>query len=143
MRLALGDQLRLEAAGAVAWDRNLQLAILGQHRLRACAVAAIAAATAGGVALLVAEVFGQLRPKRALNQGSLELFEKPVFAGQVLRLLIVRKQSIKQFRGNRRTSRHVSLPSKVNSQKPTYTTFLTVSAFLLIMGTSRIPPLTA
>jgi hypothetical protein len=32
--LALGDQLRLEAAGAVAWHRDLDLAVLGQHRLR-------------------------------------------------------------------------------------------------------------
>jgi len=35
VRLALGDQLRLEAAGPVARDRNLDLAILGQDRLRA------------------------------------------------------------------------------------------------------------
>ena len=32
--LALGDQLRLEAAGAVARHRDLDLAVLGQHRLR-------------------------------------------------------------------------------------------------------------
>ena len=33
VRLSLGDQLRLEAAAAVARDRNLDLAILGQDRL--------------------------------------------------------------------------------------------------------------
>jgi len=32
--LTFGDQLRLEAAGAVAGDRNLDLAILAQNRLR-------------------------------------------------------------------------------------------------------------
>src|SRR5262249_21933921 len=55
MRLALGDQLRLEAAAAVARDRNLDLAILGQDRLRTLPVTAIAAPAAGRVALLVAE----------------------------------------------------------------------------------------
>ena len=46
--LALGDQLRLEAAAPVAWDRNLDLRRLGQDRLRARAVATVAAAAAGG-----------------------------------------------------------------------------------------------
>ena len=109
MRLALGDQLRLEAAGAVARDRDLDLAVIGQDRLAARAVAAVAAAAAGRIALLVAQVLGQLRPKRPLDQRLLQLFEKPVFASQVLWLLIVGKQLIKQLRGNRRISRHVSL----------------------------------
>jgi hypothetical protein len=34
-RLALGDQLWLETAGAIARDRNVDLAILGQDGLRA------------------------------------------------------------------------------------------------------------
>jgi hypothetical protein len=59
MRLPLGDQLWLEAADPVARDRYLDLAILGQDRLRARAVAVIAAAAAGRVALLVAEVLGE------------------------------------------------------------------------------------
>jgi hypothetical protein len=48
--LALGDQLQLEAAGPVARDRNLDLAALGQDRLRARRVAAVASAAASGVA---------------------------------------------------------------------------------------------
>jgi hypothetical protein len=40
-RLPLGDELRLEAAGPVARHRNLDLAILGQDRLRARPVAAV------------------------------------------------------------------------------------------------------
>ena len=92
--LALGDQLRLEAAGPVARDRDLDLAVLGQDRLRARPVAAVAAAAAGRVALLVAKMLGQLRTKRALDQRLLQLLEKPVLAGQVFGLLIVSKQLI-------------------------------------------------
>ena len=54
--LALGDELRLEAADAVARHRNLDLAVLGQDRLAAEAVAAVAAAAARRVALLVAQM---------------------------------------------------------------------------------------
>src|SRR3954465_6608550 len=125
--LALGDQLRLEAASAVARDRNLDLTVLGQHRLRTRAVAAVAAAATGRITFLVAKVLGQLRPKRTFDQRLLELFEQPVVAGQVLGLLIVSKQLIQQFRSDRRIGRHVSLPFLVNSQKPPYTAFLTPS----------------
>ena len=47
--LALGDQLRLEAAGPVAGHGYVDLAVLGQDRLRAGPVTAIAAAAAGRV----------------------------------------------------------------------------------------------
>jgi len=77
MRLSLGDQLRLEAAGAVARNDNLDLAILSQDRLRARPVAAVAAATAGRVALLITQVLGQLGSKRSFNQSFLELPESP------------------------------------------------------------------
>jgi len=93
-RLALGDQQRLEAAGPVARDGNVDLAIIGQNRLRARAVAAVAAAAAGRIALLVAKMLAQFRPKRALDQRLLKLLEKPVRPRQVFRLLIVSKQLI-------------------------------------------------
>jgi hypothetical protein len=54
MRLPFGDQLRFEAAGAVAGNRNIDLAIIGEDRLRTCAVAAVASPAAGRIALLVA-----------------------------------------------------------------------------------------
>ncbi len=133
--LALGDQLRLEAARPVARHRNLDLAVLGEDRLRARAVAAVAAAAAGRITLLVTQVFGQLHSERALDQRPLELLKKPIFPRQVLGLLIVSKQLIQQFRCNRHVGRHVSLPSKVNSQKPAYTFFLTPSQ--LVLGRSR------
>src|SRR6476660_6226447 len=72
-------------------------------------------------------MLAQLGPKRALDQRLFQLFEQPVLSGQVLRLRVVRKQFVQKFGGNRRISRHVSLPLKVNSQKPTYTLFLTPS----------------
>src|SRR6202040_741347 len=87
--LALGDQQRLEAAGPVARDPDVDLAIIGQDGLRAAAVAAVAAAAAGRIALLVAEMLAQLRSQRPFDQRLLQLFEKPVRARQVLRLLIV------------------------------------------------------
>ena len=95
--LPLGDQLRLEAAGAIARHGNLDLAILRQDRLRARPVAAVAGAPAGGIALLVAQMLGQLGPKRSLDQPLLQLFEQPILAGQVFGLLIFSKQLIKKF----------------------------------------------
>jgi transposase len=71
-------------------------------------------------------VLGQFRAERPLNQGPLELLERPIISRQVLRLLIVSKQLIQQFGCNRRIGRHVSLLFRVNSQKPTYTFFLTL-----------------
>src|SRR3954468_18930809 len=126
-RLALSDQQRLENAGPVAGHRDVDLAVLGQDRLRAGPVTAIAAAAAGRVPLLVAKMIAQLRTKRPLNQRLLQLLEKPVRSCEVFRLLIVSKQLIQQFRCNRRVGRHVSLLGKVNSQKPAYTFFLTPS----------------
>src|SRR6202034_496572 len=73
--LPLGDQLRLETAGAIARHRYLDLAIFGQYPLRTLPVTAVAFAPACRIALLVAEMFGQFRPKRALYQRLLELLE--------------------------------------------------------------------
>ena len=68
--------------------------VLGQDRLRAAPVAAIAAAPASRVPLLVAKMIAQLRTKRPLNQRLLQLLEKPVRTSEVFRLLIVSKQLI-------------------------------------------------
>jgi hypothetical protein len=78
--LAFGDKLRLEGAGPVAGNENLNFPIFGQKCLRTGAVAAVAAAPAGRVTLLVAQMICQLRAKRPLDQRLLELFEKSVFA---------------------------------------------------------------
>src|SRR5262249_27471949 len=105
------------------------LAILRQDRFRARPVAAVSATAARGIALLVTQGGRQLSAERALDQGLLELFEKPIVPRQVLGLFIVSQQLIQQLRSNREIRRHVSLPSKVNSQKPAYTFFLTPSGF--------------
>ena len=75
--------------------RNVDLAILGQDRLCARSVAAVAAAAARRIAFLVAQVLGQLGPERPLDQRLLELLEKPIVARQVFGLLIVSKQLIR------------------------------------------------
>src|SRR6478752_3130155 len=82
-------------------------------------------------------MLAQLGPKRALDQRLFQLFEQPVLSGQVLRLRVVRKQFVQKFGGNRRISRHVSLPLKVNSQKPTYTLFLTPSFAVLFKASAE------
>jgi hypothetical protein len=84
--LALGDQLRLEAASAIARHRDLDLAVFGQDGLRADPIAAVAPATSCGIALLIAEMLGQLRSQRTLDQRLLQPPKQPIIAGQVLRL---------------------------------------------------------
>jgi hypothetical protein len=86
--LALGDQLRFEAAGAITRDFDRNLAVLGQDRLGAGAVAAVAAAPTRRVALLIAKVIAQLRAKRPFDQRFLEPSEYPVVRSQVFGLRI-------------------------------------------------------
>src|SRR5271167_1020349 len=112
--LALRDELRLKGAGPVAGNENLNFPVLAQKRLRACAVAAITASPSGRVALLVAQMLRQLRAERPLNQSLLKVLEKPIVAGQILRLAIVRQKLIEQIRGYRRLRLHVSSPFRVN-----------------------------
>jgi len=77
--LPLGDELRLEPASTIARDRDLDLAVIRQNCLRTRPLAAVALATALRIVLLVAKVLSQFRIKRPLNQGLVELFEKPNF----------------------------------------------------------------
>jgi hypothetical protein len=65
--LSLGDQLGLETASAIAWYRDLDLAIIRQDRLRTRPVAAVALPAGRQIALLIAEVVGQFRAKRPLD----------------------------------------------------------------------------
>src|SRR3954452_22122898 len=70
--LPFGDDLRLEAAVAVARHGDLDRAVLANHRLARITVAAVAAAAAGRVALLIAEVLAQLSAERPFEQPSLQ-----------------------------------------------------------------------
>src|SRR5712692_7098104 len=83
--LPLGDNLRLEAAVAVARYRELDRAVVAEHRFARMAVAAVSAASAGRVALLVPQMLAQLGTQCALQQFLLELFEEPLFTEQILR----------------------------------------------------------
>jgi hypothetical protein len=76
--LALGHDLRLEAAVAIARHIDLDRSILGQHRLGRGSVAVVARPAAGRIALLVAEMVRQLGAQRPLEQRLLELLEQAV-----------------------------------------------------------------
>jgi hypothetical protein len=52
----------------VAWHRNLELSVLSQKRLRARPAVAVAAATAGRIALLIAQMLAQLGAEGSLDQ---------------------------------------------------------------------------
>ena len=65
--LALADDLRLERPIAVARHLELDLADLGQHRLRPRAVARVTAVATGHGVLRVTEVLVQLRLERGLE----------------------------------------------------------------------------
>jgi len=106
--LALGHNLRIECAVAVARHVEVDRTILGQYGLGIAAVAMIVAAAAGRIALLVAEVVGQLRPKCPLQKRFLQLLEQAIFAEQVFRLLIARQQFVQMFWFDRHRE---SLPS--------------------------------
>src|SRR6202521_5083482 len=138
--LAYGH-LRLEGSGPISWHGDLDLAVFRQNRLRADTVAVVAAAAAGWIAFFVAEMLGQLRSESPLDQGLLQLLEKPFLAKQILWFRIIGKKLIKNFRCNRRFVRHVSLPSMVNSRKLAYTSFKTPSVQLIahaVEGLSHI-----
>src|SRR3974377_1448922 len=81
-RLAFRDKAGLETPAAIAGDRNLDLAVIGQQRLRTRAVAAVAASPAGWVALLVAQMLRQLGAERPPAQPPLYFLENPLFPRQ-------------------------------------------------------------
>jgi hypothetical protein len=90
-RLSFRDQLRLEAANAVARDGNLDLAIVGQDRLRTRPIAAVATASTVGIALFISQVLSEFCAERPLDQRLLELLEEPILACEILGLGIVGK----------------------------------------------------
>ena len=59
-RLALGHDLRLEAAVAIAQHLDLDRPIPGQHRLAIGSITVVAGPPAVGIALLIAEMVRQL-----------------------------------------------------------------------------------
>src|SRR5437763_367950 len=90
--LSFGDDLRLEAAVAVARHRDLNRPIIADHGLARITVAAVAATAAGRVTSLVSQMFAQLGAERAFQQALFQLLEQPLLAEQVRRRAISLQQ---------------------------------------------------
>jgi len=97
--LVLGDQLRLEAAVAIARDLEWQLAELALERLAAASVAGVAGCVGDRLVLVVTEVLGHLCIQCPLHQQLGQLLEQAVLANQVFRLLVVGQQAAEQLVG--------------------------------------------
>jgi hypothetical protein len=95
--LPLGHNLRFEAAVAVTRHRDLDRAVVADHRLARISVAAVAAAAAGRVAFLIAEMLAQLGTQRSLQQAFLQLPEQPVLAEQIRRRAIALQQLLDEL----------------------------------------------
>src|SRR5690606_3185914 len=113
------------SACAITRNRQVNLAVFGQNRLRGMPVAAVAAAAAGRIPLLVSQVVRQLRSQRPLHQRLLQLLEQPLIAQKIVRVLNPRQQLVQQLRLD---LRHLSVPpSSVGTQNRAYTKNLTPS----------------
>jgi hypothetical protein len=84
--LALGDQLRLERALAVARSPDVDRPELGLHRLRRRAVADVAGAAGRRLPGRVAQVLAQLGAERRLDHTPGELRHKPARPGYLVGL---------------------------------------------------------
>ena len=103
--LVLGDQLGIEAGLPVARDLQIQLAAVGEDRLAAIAVAAVAR-------LLTSEMMVHLGIQRALGERLLQLVEKAVRIEGRLRVRSGQKLVKDRVRNTRFfASRHVAAPS--------------------------------
>ncbi len=101
-RLAAGESVRVVAAALCI---SVSSVVKWSQRLRRTGCAA-----PGRIAFFIAEMLGQLRPESPLDQGLLQLLEKPFLAKQILRLRIIGQKLVKQLRSYRRFVRHVSRP---------------------------------
>src|SRR5271168_2144298 len=95
--LPFGDNLRLEAAVAVAPNGNLDRTLVTNHRLGRIAVGAVAIATTGRIALLISKMLGQLGAERPFQQPLLEFLEQSFLAQQILRRAIALQQLLDHF----------------------------------------------
>jgi hypothetical protein len=82
-RCSLLDDLRLEAAVAVTRHVDLDRADLRQHCLAANTVTGISTVVAGRVALVIAEVVGDLTVEGGFQDPFRELLQQPTVAGQL------------------------------------------------------------
>src|SRR5436305_6106964 len=77
-----GDQLRVERAFPIARNTQVQLGILGQHRLLRIAIAVIGLARRR----MAVEMIIQFRVQDALGQRFLQLVKKPILGKHLLRI---------------------------------------------------------
>lgn len=78
--LALLHQLQLEGTGAVARHLERQAASVGQHGLRAAAIARVVARILGALVRVVIQVRGELGGERTLDHALGHLLDQPLFA---------------------------------------------------------------
>ena len=90
----LGQEPRLELAGAVARDLNLDLGVVGLDPLRRRAIARVGAVAPGRAVLLIAKQVGQLALQRMLDESLAQVFEE-VF--NLARRLALGEQLIEQL----------------------------------------------
>ncbi|BCL25110.1 hypothetical protein GCM10017668_69530 [Streptomyces tuirus] len=81
--LPLPDDLRLERARSVTRHLDLDRPDVGQHGLGPAPVAGVAAAPAGRIVLLIAEVIGDLAFQRRLQDPLGQLLQQPALPGQL------------------------------------------------------------
>ena len=97
-RLPLDHDLRLEAAVAGhAAPRSRPTRLSVSTVVGVPAVAVVAGPSAGGIALLIAEMVRQFGTQRSLEKRLLQLLEKAVLAQQLLRLLVAGQKLVKMF----------------------------------------------
>ena len=80
--LALADQLRVEGAVPVPRGGQIEVADLGAQPFRGRPVAGVPRPLTGRVALLIAQMIGQLDPQTRLQRASQHLREEPALPGQ-------------------------------------------------------------
>jgi len=93
----LGDELRLEAAVAIARNLDGELAEFTLECLFAFAVAGVARRIGDGFILAVTKMRFHLGIQRTFDQCLGELLEQAVLAYQVFRFLVVSQQAVDQF----------------------------------------------
>ena len=88
--LVLGDQRRLKAALAIPRNRQLELAAVGEHRLRARAVAVIA----GGLFRVLAQMYIHLGVQNPFRERLLQVIEQIILLEH--RLAVLSRQQLVQ-----------------------------------------------
>jgi len=73
--------------------------MIGQQGLRRRAVTRVPRTPPTNIALLIAQMVGQLGASRRLNQTTKQLLQQPVRTNKILRSLIISQQLIQQLPG--------------------------------------------